>query len=220
VSNVCIDKKDAQRLQLRELLTFIIKHTHQPKNPNYVVDALWEQTSALKAWGAMSRLMIEPQDEPDMRERAALAALINACVKKASGLAICPKDKSDPDALIKTVRSHPIRVPVLCSDDNGLVGRDLGVAACRRRRSPTSRSCRSTLPSTCQRCWSSARPNPTRSKSWWSCRSTLTLTPTTPTAWRRCPSQHISRLGSASPVLLSNSPSSLLQICTALWAVA
>ena len=70
-----------------------------------MVDALWEQTSALKAWGAMSRLMTEAQDEPDMRERAALAALINACVKKASGLSICPKDKSDPNAVVKSVRA-------------------------------------------------------------------------------------------------------------------
>lgn len=97
-----LDKKAKHKVQLKELLSFVMKQTYQPKNPNYVIDALWEQTSVVKAWDAMSQLMVD--EELEANERAVLASMVNACVKKASGLSICPKEKSDPNATIKPVR--------------------------------------------------------------------------------------------------------------------
>jgi len=51
----------------------------------------------------MVSLLCDPNEELEARERSLLASLVNACVKKASGLSICPKEKSDPDATIKSV---------------------------------------------------------------------------------------------------------------------
>jgi len=101
IPHIEVDKK-AQIGQLKALLSFITMHSHQPKNPNYIIDALWPQAPVLKAWNAMVSLLCDPNEELEARERSLLASLVNACVKKASGLSICPKEKSDPDATIKS----------------------------------------------------------------------------------------------------------------------
>jgi hypothetical protein len=53
----------------------------------------------VQTWQAMTDLFLADNDSIQLseREQLLLARLINACVKKASGVVICPKSKTDPD---------------------------------------------------------------------------------------------------------------------------
>ncbi len=72
----------------------------------------------------MIGLFLSDSSDLSEREQYALAALINACVKKAVGFSICPKAKGDPDSKLKQVfdalnnltNSEPNKYSCVCNN--------------------------------------------------------------------------------------------------------
>ncbi len=95
------EASDAQKQkEIRSTLDFLTETSLVSSTPAFLIDAMWGKLQAFTDWKAMCDVFLDEELRVSEAQQVLLAEMIVCCARKALGLPICSKAKSDPDVKV------------------------------------------------------------------------------------------------------------------------